>query len=378
MKKILITFILIYSIVSLFSQETDFSTLSEKKILKIIDKAIDEKDQELISIMGNMGPDFPNYQSYESHVLDKAREFIDSDDLTYPLMLVEAVIYNNLENKDAQELYSAILNKNIETQERIAEEKEQEIIRAKDAKKLNSQIGKAVSLEEEKARIILMTKKLEEYKSKLPKRTTLVSNNFFYPFLWKNYSSEVYDQYTNQKPETKEVEGQGLEFSLGLNTNIIMFKFDLYGNITSDNLFYETKKQFMGNGTFSIGINAGPIPIFLRSGFLYQNYMYNDNEESDVAMLVLSSPTIGLGIKGLSIFRIIKIDLNSDYIIASNYTDNFSNGFSSQGYITVNLFRSSKYNFDIKGGMDYIYLLEDGLEEHSITPKIGFGISSYE
>lgn len=381
MKKLLVITSMLITMLNLVSEEIDITILTQKEIIKLIDSSILKKDESIIIYLGTLGSEFPSYGKYEKYILVKALELAQGGDLSYPLMLVEAVLYNNLENSDAQKLYAIIIDKKIELDERLEAEK----IKAEQKREeLASQVEEMTLIyaeEERMANIVTSSKELlstiNGYIDSFDK-SHYVSNSYFYPILSRFYTSEVYDGFHNRESTTNNYNGFALEFGIGIALKFFVFRMDMTGNISYNDLLYDNIKQITGAVNISMGIQVLKIPIYVRTGFLYDTYMYDDMDDTEVAITSLPSPSIGLGITGLRLFKVLKLDLSTDVLLASLNTDNLDYALSSRAYITLNLLRFSIYNLEIRGGLDNLFYMEGGLAEYSFTPRFGFGISSYE
>lgn len=381
MRKLLLCISMILSISTLSSQDVDLTTLTEEEVFKLIDTAVDEKDENILSILGSLDSETSVYSKYENYIIDRSGKLIGYGDLDFSLQLIEAVLYNNLENEEAQRLYTVIINKKIEFKERleaeqiVADKKREEIII------LNKEVKEEVVYEEYMANVISTNSELlsviESYSNSYD-RANYITNFYFYPITEKYYTSEVYDGYMNRDSTTNNYSGQGMDLAMGYSVGWFSLRTDLSVSLTYEDLINDTLKQVTGSAILSTGLTAIEIPLFLRSGFLYDLYMYNDDDFSDVAITNLGSPIIGLGLTGFNFLKVLELDIAGDFLLAPAYTDNLDFAFASKLYITVNLFKIGKQNFEIKGGIDTLYLNEEGLSEFSYTPRLGIGISSYE
>lgn len=374
MRNLLIVTLCVLSIFNLYSQELDINSLSEKEIFKIVDVGINDKDDSLISDIGSLDITSPKYNGLEEYLLQKIKILIENGDLVFSLKLVEALLYNNLENEETQNLYTIIVNKRIENDERLEAENNRPKIE-------REELSQTIDKEEFISDVIMNNKELinviDGYTDSYS-QSNYVTNFYFYPFTTKYYSSEVYDGYTSRDSTTNSFTGQGMDLGLGIDYGLFRFRSDFFINITYDDLLNETLKQVTGGTYLSIGLVRIDFPIFLRSGFIYDLYLYNNNDFSDVAITNLPSPTIGLGLTGLKLFKVLKLDVIGDILLAPIYTENLNTALLGKVYITLNLIRFSDQSLELKGGFDSLYLNEGGLVEYSITPRFGIGISSYE
>ncbi len=381
MKIFLLYLLLLLPLTILSAQEEEFSTLTDKQILRLIDDAIEAKDKDFVSLLGQIDLNHPNYGKFESYILDKASELINSDDLSYPLLMVEAVLYNNLENSVAQELYTVIVTKKIEIDERVVLEEKRNVIKREELESLAEEIDEDIIKEEKMASIVGLNKELIKTKKSYTDsfdKTHFVSNSFIYPFSFNYYKSEVYDEFTGREPFFNYLNGQGVELGIGISFKYITLRMDLSGNIVYLDLIHEIEKHFLGFGTLSLGFPKAPIPLFFRAGFLYDLYQFDESELSIVAITNLPSPTLGLSLTGVKLFKVLKLDLSLDYLYASTYTENLDYGFLNKTYLTLNLIRIGSNHLELRGGIDILFLSEGGLSEVNYNPRFGFGVSSYE
>lgn len=363
------------------SQEVDIASLSYKEVISLIDETIDSKDEVLIDYLASMGLGSPHYSNIEKYILSEVRRLVGGEDLGYPLKLVEAILYNNLENSDAQELYGILINKKIELDER----REAEIIKAEkkreEIKKLADQIDKTYKEEERLAEIVTSNQELlstiNGYIDSFDK-THYVSNSYYYPLLTRFYESEVYDGFHNRAATVNSHSGFAMDLGIGVELKMLTLRADLTGSFSFNELLHDNIKQLTGAFNISTGLSIIPFPLYFRGGFLYDMYLYDNMDDTEVAITNLPSPSLGLGISGLKLFKVIKLDLSTDILLAAVYTDNLSVALFNRAYISLNLFRFGTYNMEIRGGLDYLYYSEGGLAEYSLTPRFGMGISSYE
>jgi len=380
-RKSLILLSIFITSIYIFSDEVDISLLSKKEILKELESVIDLRSSSIFDYIQSMGYDFPDYSTYEEFILKKVEDIIVEGDLEYPLEIVENLLYVNLENPKSQELYTIILNKNIEIQERIEAEKLKEDIKREQLGQQNDVVNEIYKKDVKLDNIIKMNlnllNRVGEYESSYNK-THYFSNTYFYPIYTKFYTSDVYDGFISRDKTTNRFSGFSSEFGIGVKLNLFTFKLDINTNFSYNEIFDDNIKQNTSSINLSTGLTPFDFPIYLRTGFLHDLYLFDDMEKSDVAITTLPSPSLGVGILGLNIFKIVKIDLSSDILLASTYTKNLELAMYNRFYLTLNLFRLDVYNFEIRVGFDHIYYNEGGLAEYSLMPKFGLGISQYE
>lgn len=381
MKKIIL--ILLLPITSLFAQEEeiDYSALSEKEILQIIDESLLNKDRSIDLIFQNLDPENKNYKRFEDYVMSKAKEMIEGEDLDYPLYLVESVLYNNLENDEARELYSVVISKQLEIKDRIAEEKEKEELKSKEvegvAKDIETQFDKEVLLESTftntQELLAAMEKSREEEVS-----GRHISHNIIFPFSNTTYNSGTYDDFVKRDKEEHTIRG----FSFFMGNEIIWDLMSLRFDVNIDALYLdgsdEAVNNIIGDVTFCLGFPRLIVPIYLSTGYYHHYYHYDDVDDSVVAITNLPTPTIGISILDFNLLYVAQLDVGVHAFIAPFYTDALDFGYLTKAYMTINVVKFSKYSFDIKGGVDYVSLNEGGLTEESFRLKIGLGFSSYE
>lgn len=380
MKKIL--FILLLPITSLFCQEEiDYTVLSETEILKIIDDSLANKDRTIDPIFQTLNPDDKNYKRFEDYVMSKAIDMTEGEDLDYPLYLVESVLYNNLENDAARELYSVIISKQLELKDRIAEEKEKEELKKQEvvevAKEIETKFDEEVLLESTFNNTKELFQKIEEStKEELSSRN--VNHSFIYPLSMNYYKSEAYDDFLKRDEVLHSVRGFCVYMSNEFKRKYLSFRFDLQVNGLYLDGSNEAVNNVLGEVMGSIGFPKAVLPFYLSAGYYQHYYHYDDVDSSVIAITNLPSPFIGLSILDFNLLYIMQFDLGIYGLIAPFYTNGLDSGFMAKAYMTINLVKFSKYSFDLKGGLDYVNLNEGGLVEESIRPKVGLGFSVYD
>ena len=381
MKKFIYLILFFTQVTNIFSQEVNINEFSKKEIIKIFREYISNRDENILGYIEVLDVQSPDYVEIEEFITSSVDELIKNGDLDFPLKLVEYLLYNNLENSYAQEQYSIIIDKKIEFEERLEAEKliaDKRRITIQQEKVL---LNKEFSKEEELSGIIKEHIENIKYLSGFTNsynKVNYVSTSFIYPILSRFYSSEVYSGYNNIENYINSYSGVGFDLGLGLDLSLFSFKLDTTCNFTFNDFLWDNIKQLTGNVSLSLGLNLLDFPVYLRFGFLSDNYFYDSISNSDVAITNLPSATVGVGIINFTIYDFIKFDFSSDVLLAYTYTRNLDFGIYNKLYITLNLFRFGVYNFELKGGLDSIYLNESGLFEYSLQPRFGFGVNAYE
>lgn len=378
MKKILL--FLLIPLLSLHSEIEDIEDMSNRKIIRTLNSYIERRDEEIIKIIEQIYNSKTDYLNFEAHILNEAKDLVDQDDLAFPLFLVETILTNNLESSKAQSLYVAIINRKIEIEDRAELDIEKEEVKRELIEELSEEIKDEV---EEQEFLEEVTTKNRDIKDRVTKARSeykerrYINNTYFYPFSNSIYSSEAYDEFTGEE-RVNNIEGFGIEMGMGLSFDKFIMKFDMSGNLATNDAFSNELKHITSIFNLSLGLPSIPIPLYLRSGFIYDLYQFDKDVFSNVAITELPSNTLGVGLSGLKLFRILKVDLSVDFLLAPIYTDNLDSGILTRAYLTLNLFRFSSFNIEIRGGLDNLWLYEDGLSENNMNPKVGFGISRYE
>lgn len=380
MRKIILLILL--PLLHLYAQDLDqdLENMSDKEIYKIIDTAIENRDREFVSVIGKINTSSSKYKQFEDYILDKASGIVDQDDLSYPLYLVESILYYNLESSKAQELYVDIVNKKIDIEERASLEEEREELKREIIETLAEDIEEEATKQEELSEIVEESKTLTEKRDSYfdgYNKLRYNSNSFIYPISYSYFSSEVYDEFSGRESTTNTLSGMGYELGLGIIMSYLNLRMDLSGNFAANDIF-DNRKHITTNICFSFGTSAIPFPLFLRVGFFHDIYTFEEGSVTEMAITNLPSPTLGISVTGFKLFKVLKFDFSVDSLLASTYTDNFDSGLFTRLYTTVNLYRFDSYNVELRFGFDSIWLSEGGLTESSINPRFGFGVSSYE
>lgn len=375
-----IVFLILISVFSIFSQDNDILELSDRKIFKMIDGYIDKRDKNITDVIEVLFENRTNYQEFEDYILESAGELVDQDDLDYPLFLVESILTFNLESRGAQKLYVAIVNRKIEIDERRELEEKRGELKKEAITEFTENLDKEVKEQEELTSIVeessdityKVYKDFDAYKKK-----RYINNTYIFPLSNIIYNSEVYDGFMNQSSQDREVKGSGLEMGLGVTLDSVVLRFDLGGNFASNIIFSNQVKNIYSYSNLSLSLPNLELPLFLRTGFYYYSYIFGD-DDVNVAITSLPTSTLGIGIYGLKMFKVLKLESSVDFMLAPLYTENLDSGVISKLYLVLNLFRFDTYNVELKGGFDYLWLKEGGLSETNFNPKIGLGISRYE
>ena len=365
MKKGLFVFLLL-SLFSLYSQEDVVPPLSKKEVLKIIDKELNSRSESLSSTLLTLDIDLTEYEEY---LLDRTDDILSSGDLDFSLVVVETVLFINLENSRAQEMYKIIIDKKIEIEDRRLLEKNKGKIKRDTIKEKDKIITpESLDLESSKKNYVDQEFAALEY----------VTNTFFYPFSKSFYKSEVNDDFLGRGDTFHDVDGAGFDVGIAYALKGILIRWDIGLSFLYSDLFKDSEKYGTVLSTFSLGYNLGVVPVYIRMGFFYNQYYLPASEPVKVALTSLPSPTIGIGLIGLNLFSVVTLDFSIDGLIAANYTNSFDLGFFAKSYMSINLFRIDTIQFEIRGGADFLYYSESGLSEINITPRVGLGVSSYE
>lgn len=379
MKKVL--FLLIIPMFSLFSQEGSIEGLSDRKIINLIDELIDDRNLSISKTIEEVYQAGINSQKFEKHILERADELVGQDDLSYPLFLVESILTYNLESKGAQKLYVAIINRKIEIEDRSDLEIEKEELKRAALEELREEVIEEIEEQDVLSEIV---EESREYSRRLSedmttyKRLRYVNNTYFYPLSNSIYESEVYDDYMNQGDSYHNLDGLGLEMGMGFTFPKAIFRFDYSINLSSRDIFSNRVKHITSFFNSSITYPSVPYPIFLRLGFLYDQYIFDSDVQPNVAITDLPSSTIGIGLNGFQMFNVVKLDTSIDLLIAPLYTSHLDSGILTRLFVVLNVLRVRSYNLEIKGGFENLRLSQEDLTENSFNPKIGIGFSRYE
>lgn len=379
MKKVL--FLLIIPMISLFSQESSIEGLSDRKVIKVIDEQIDNRDLNIVKTIEDIYKPEVDTQKFEKHILKRADELVGQDDLGYPLFLVESILTFNLESVGAQKLYVAIINRKIEIEDRSDLEVEKEELKRAALEELREEVKEEAEEQDILSEIVEesrgYSKRLSEDETTY-KKLRYVNNTYFYPLSNSIYKSEVYDDYMNQGDSYHNVDGLGLEMGMGFTFPKAIFRFDYSINLSSRDMFSNKVKHITNFFNTSITYPSVPYPIFLRLGFLYDQYVFDSDVQPNVAITDLPSSTIGIGLNGFQVFDAVKLDTSIDLLLAPLYTYHLDSGILTRLFVVVNVVRVRTYNLEIKGGFENLRLKQQDLTENNFNPKIGIGFSRYE
>jgi len=405
-KRIFILLLFFNYIFIVFSEETSFQNKDILAKFNYISTEIKSKNPGFIDEIYNYNQSDPDYKSLIDFLVEKAGDLVFQKEYDYAFKIIEAVLYNNLDNTQAQELYLTLgeIKKKNANKEKLRLEKEAEQERQKqqneealrlealaEAEKLKqAQAEEKQRVAEKKALEDNFQKNLDEKQRQLDEadayetsiKTVGLKNFSYYTFLYPGdffyYTSEVNTLFnTGQK---KENILYGLALQGGINFNHPLFNINLdmdfdYGflGINASN-----SKNLNYNATFSIGSPVLFIPLTLRLGFLYNKYLYENNLTADMAIVSMPTALVGIGLWDIIFFNRVKIDLAFDYYLVSFLTTELDSSYGAEFSVSVRLFSFRKLNIYTGISTHALFLEEAGMFESNINGKIGIGISYNE
>lgn len=308
--KTIILFLLVLMPVFLYAGEEDS-----------IRTAISEKDAEALGKILAEQKELADYAETEEFVLELTKELILEDDYQFAKTVLELLLSNNLENKEAQNLYTS-LNQHLREQEK-EEELEKQRLEEEERQRL---------AEEEKTKEIEIQEKLAEIEEKEKEEQIFqeeVENididNFYGSFTlgigdFSLYSSAIKKNYSGER---------SLCLKYGISTDIrgwfehpyikigLHIPFDIY--------FLGLTKTNTTPLSYGFMLSAGTpliqFPLYVRFGFKHNMYLNNSNNTSDVLITNLTSPTLGIGILELAINDNIELDWALDLFFAAQQSE---------------------------------------------------------
>jgi hypothetical protein len=378
MKKLLV-FILILNIPLIWAQESLENPLTLKDAKKIFTEMLKNKDGNITPFIDSL--DANVYKDLEPVILDSIENLIDSGELNYALILTEGILYLNIDNVMAQELYVIIINKTIEISERIVVE--EEIIENKDKnlESVKSDIEGLYNAEMIASNIYGQVLEKKIVLNELVKERRFlksISHNNFYPISLSLYTSEVMDSYLSRDKTWHDI--GGVSGSLGNQKDFSFFipRIDLSYYINIPEYSLNSPYNLGGDIFFSLGFKPVPVPIFISGGFYIHHFLFLPKNQAQMIVKTLPTPILGLSILDLKFLKILRFDQSIFYLIASAYTDLMDFGLFGKTALTIQLFNFGENSLELKMGIDYTFLSVKGFNESIIIPRVGIGISVYE
>ena len=308
----------------------------------------------------------PWYPRLESYVLKLARQFVVQNELELAQGTCRALIDNNLDNREALDLYQSVSdaietrNKNAERKaelarvaefkQKMAEEKIKEDVQKTYVTVTNPETGKKVYLDQD-------------------------FNNHYRSYSWDlmlglvnlGYLSDpVSDRTRYGLSGSASVFYHGKSFSAGL---------DALGDLMIINLSGEPGIDWTGMAVLAGSSNAISKRLELRTGYATFGYTYGNDE---VDPFNFSSPIIGLGIRDASLGQSARLKMALDYYPGHLATDDIA--LALGGNLLVSFIMAEMQDFSVHfqtGVRDTVLLRDSGLTNDAKL-ILAIGVGDYE
>lgn len=422
MKKAVLLFLLLLVCTSvIFSQSTSFMDLSLEDQMEIISQEVESESSALIERISEFDKAEPNYEYLINFIVEKAGDLVFQEQYDYAFKMIEGILFNNLSHVQAQELYlilDEILKERAEEErilreaeaaaerERIAaaeeaerlrlEEEaeverlrlaEEERIRLEEEEEARLQEEEAQRLAEQEAREVEHQAELEE-KQKIIEETAareaeirqVSPDNFsfyarLFPLDFTYFTSEVNTEYNYGTAQENILYGLGLQLRGEFNHPFVFAHLD----VEFDSGFLQISdydgKNIEINTAMAVGTPLIFIPLNLRVGFIYNTYLYQDADLTDMTITTLPSLLLGMGFGSLELFDRLKIDLSFDYYMISVFVENITAAFASDISLALKVMEFETFALDTVLSANALFVLQSGLFETNFKGKIGIGIS---
>ena len=376
----------------LFSEENSFKDMELASKIEYISNAVKTMDPDFIDEIYNYEKSDPDYDSLIEVLVEKAGNLVFQKEYDYAFKIIEGVLYNNLNNVQAQELYlvlNDILKEEAEQKRiQLEAEKEKERLRLEaeaeqEKKRLEEEerLRQQALAEEEQARKLQEQEKLrqeeearfiaekkaqeEEYQASLQEQqkqleeaeaykssiTTVGAKNFsFYTILFPGdllyYTSEVYAQYNPGGQQESVLFGSGAQGGITFTHPVVNVNLDIDFDFGYLGINKTGSKNITYSTNLSIGSEAIFIPLTIRLGFFYNQYLY-DNSSVGMAIVKFPTPSFGIGLWNLKITDNFKIDCAVDYYFAPLVTDQLDLAFGGELAISYRILKFNRLSIHV-------------------------------
>jgi len=423
-KKVYLVLMLFSFSVLLFSEGTSFQNMDFMSKIDYISNSINTMNPDFIDEIYNYNKSDPDYESLIEILVEKAGDLVFQKEYGYAFQIIEGVLYNNLDHVQAQELY-LILNDilkeeaeqkriQLEAEEekerlRLEAEAEQERVRLEEEERLRQEVlaeeerirlaqeKETLLREEENQRIAEKQAREDEYQENLLAKQkqlaeaeaykssiiTIGAKNFsFYTFLFPGellyYISEVNTQYNSGDQQKHILYGSAFQGGINFTHPMVNVNLDMDVDFGYVGINSTGSRNINYSITASIGSPALFIPLSFRAGFFYNQYFYDNESSTDMAIIKLPTPSLGIGLWNLILFDKFKIDCDIDYYLVSFLTDQLDLAFSGELAVSYRIFQFNSFSIYTSFSSHAFFLKEADMYESNINGKIGLGISYNE
>ena len=375
-----VLFLLLQNITSAFAGEASFAL---KKAY--IDDAVSRLEPSFYQQIKEYDTADADYPGLIDYVVEKAEDLIFQEEYQYSRDILDAVLLNNMNHSQAQELY--LLVEDILREESA---QKQEALKKEEEKKQQEEAEAAQLAEEKKkeeayqARLDEKQKELDQAEAYKTSISTVSKDNFSVylavaPAFLSSFSSEVYEAMSGQDGSAF-LYGFSGQAGGAFKNPVLFIGCDTlvdYGFIPLKGDAPDVSRLYI-NGALSVGSPLLPVPLVLRGGFQYNSYNFSLMAEEFMAVLDLSSPFIGLGITDLPLFSSLRLSAACDYLLSSFTMEHLDHAFCFNGGLTVDIIKKEKILlFTVLSGQA-LFLREEGMYEKDYSGRLGIGISYNE
>lgn len=320
-------FILIFSIVSLALVTTTSVNYAED-FTNALSPLLQNGDIVQVSNYLSKNTGNADYPAIEKYLIEESRQRILKNDYVFTEHLLQTLLIFNLDNTDAQDLYSSIVKINRERKAAAEEE----------TRKKNEEGSRKKKIEQE----ILKEEKLLKKEDQI---TNIGLDNFrfgleFSPLDLCGYQSALYhDLYgTNRNHLKYGLSGAAWIYfihpflNFGLDGSVQYWFVDLT-DVSGDFLSYKINT--------AVNFPDMKLPVYFRLGIASFNYQFREQAKpDDIYVLYFLSPTIGAAFRDLYFSPNFSLNVTLDYYLASPFVSPLNSIFDAGVKIGYDYFQN--------------------------------------
>ena len=308
----------------------------------------------------------PWYPRLESYVLKLARQFVVQNELELAQGTCHALLDNNLDNRDALDLYQSVSDA-IETRKKNAERKA-EIARVAEFKQ---------KMAEEKIKAEVQKTYATVTNAETGKTVYLDQdfNNHYRAYSWDLMLGLANLGYISDPDSNRTRYGLSGSASVFYHGKSFSGGVDVLGDLMILNLSGERGVDWTGMAVLSGSANAISRRLELRTGFATFGYLYGNDE---IDPFTFSSPIVGFGIRDASLGPSARLKMALDYYPGHLATDDIALALGGNLLVSFIVAEMQDFSVHFQTGVRDTALLRDSGLMNDAKLILAIGVGDYE
>ena len=306
------------------------------------------------------------YPRLEEYVLKRARQLVVNDDLELAKGLALALVDNNLDNKDAVDLYQSVSDA-IELRARNVERRADEERLAEFRQKAQTQ-----KIIEEATRTYTTVTNPETGKKVYLDQDF---NTHYRDYTWDFVLGLANFAYLSDPEESRARYGLSGAGSVFYHGNRFSLGLDAYGDLMVISLAGNSGIDWTGSAILSGSVNAISRYLELRAGYATFAFMHG-NEEIDP--FDFSTPVVGLGVRDASFGKAARLKMAVDYYPGHLSTDDISLALGGNLLVSFVLARMQDFSVNFQTGVRDVALLRGDGFVNDAKFILAIGVGDYD